>query len=207
MSAFPDMLVVATHNEGKAREISALLAPLGIRVLSAASIGLPEPVENGESFAANALIKSESAAMLSGNWALADDSGLCVDALGSEPGIYSARWAGETKDFKVAGERIHAELLARKANPQGAAAHFICVLALTSPNGESKTFEGRVDGTLTFPPRGAKGFGYDPIFVPQGRDVTFAEMDPNSKQEISHRTKAFTQFVSHMQAQVKKGVS
>jgi XTP/dITP diphosphohydrolase len=191
-------LVIATHNEGKAREIGELLAGIGIQVISAASLGLPEPEETGQTFAENAAIKSESAAKLSGHWALADDSGLCVTALDGAPGIYSARWAGPAKDFAVAFERIRNGLLARGSTPEGAAAYFICLLSLTSPEGITRSFEGRVDGTLTFPPRGTKGFGYDPIFIPAGHRSTFAEMEPAEKQAISHRARAFAAFTAYV---------
>jgi len=191
-------LVVATHNEGKAREIGELLAGIGIKVISAASLGLPEPEETGATFAENATIKSESAAKLSGNYALADDSGLCVTGLDDAPGIYSARWAGPEKDFAVAFDRIHNALLAKNIEPEGVAAHFICLLSLTSPEGITRSFEGRVDGTLTFPPRGAKGFGYDPIFIPAGQRMTFAEMEPEVKQVMSHRARAFAAFTAYL---------
>jgi XTP/dITP diphosphohydrolase len=197
-------LVVATHNEGKAREIGALLTGVGIKVLSAASLGLPEPEETGVTFAENAAIKSESAARLSGNYALADDSGLCVVGLDGAPGIYSARWAGKAKDFRLASERIRNELSAKDITPAGAEAYFICVLALTSPEGRTQTFEGRVDGVLTFPPRGEKGFGYDPIFIPRGLTQTFAEMEPAAKHAISHRAKAFAALTA---ALAKKAAS
>jgi len=194
-------LIIATHNEGKMREIRDLLAPLGIQALSAASLGLPEPEETGTTFAENASIKSESAARLSGDYALADDSGLCVAALDGAPGVYSARWASRDKDFTVAFERIHSELLAKNISPDGAAAYFVCVLSLSSPEGVTLAFEGRVDGTLTFPPRGARGFGYDPIFVPQGYSVTFAQMDPPAKHAMSHRARAFESFSNYVRGQ------
>jgi XTP/dITP diphosphohydrolase len=189
------------------REISELLLPLGLTVVSAGMLGLPEPEENADSFTGNALIKSENAAKLSGYYALADDSGLCVEALGNAPGIYSARWAGATKDFTVAFERIRSELVARGFEPEGARAYFICALSLTSPEGKSESFEGRVDGTLTFRPRGAKGFGYDPIFVPEGHTETFAEMAPEAKHAISHRAHAFAAFTAYFAAQAKKEAS
>jgi XTP/dITP diphosphohydrolase len=200
-------LVVATHNEGKAREIAELLTATGIQIVSAAALGLPEPEETGATFADNALIKSESAAKLSGYHALADDSGLCVAALDGAPGIYSARWAGPGKDFAVASERIRSELVARGIALQGAPAWFICVLALTTPEGKSEVFEGRVDGALTFPPRGLKGFGYDPIFVPEGYSETFAEMEPAAKHAISHRARAFAKFSAYLAAQSRREAS
>ncbi len=185
-------LVLATHNPGKVREIGALLDPFGVDVVSAGELGLPEPVEDGETFVANALIKSRAAAEASGIPALADDSGLCVHALDGEPGIHSARWAGPDKDFMMAMGRIE-ELLGDRVDRR---AHFVCVLALSWPDGHDEVFEGAVHGTLEWPPRGEKGFGYDPMFVPEGRNVTFAEMDPDRKHEISHRADAFRKLVS-----------
>lgn len=183
-------LVVASHNMGKVREIEELLSPLGFEVKGAAKLGLPEPAENGTSFTENALIKARSAASISGLPALADDSGLCVGALEGAPGIYSARWAGRDKDFRLAMKRIEHEL---SGNPDRRA-FFVCVLALVTPTGHEETFEGRVYGTLTFPPRGERGFGYDPIFVPEGHRFTFGEMEPAAKHAMSHRAKAFEKF-------------
>jgi XTP/dITP diphosphohydrolase len=185
-------LVIATHNPGKLREISELIAPLGLVTRGAAELGLPEPEETGATFAENALLKARSAATLSGLPALADDSGLCVAALNGAPGIYSARWAGAGKDFAVAMARVQSEL---DGNPDRRA-YFICVLALATPEGSSETFEGRVYGALTFPPRGERGFGYDPIFIPEGYRFTFGEMDPAAKHAMSHRAKAFDKFVA-----------
>lgn len=193
-------LVIASHNEGKVREIRELLAPEGVEVISAAELNLPEPEENGADFAANARIKSESAAKLSGRYALSDDSGLCIPALGSAPGIYSARWAGKDKNFAAAMQKIHDELKVRHIEPNGQPAYFICVLALTSPEGKTQIFEGRVDGTLVFPARGKKGFGYDPIFVPQGYEETFGEMDAERKHSMSHRARAFASFMERVAA-------
>lgn len=190
-------LLIATHNEGKAREIGDLLTGVKIQVVSAAALRLPEPEETGASFTENAAIKSESAARLSGHWALADDSGLCVTGLNGAPGIYSARWA-EGKNFAPAFERIRQELSAKHISPTGASAYFICVLSLTSPEGKTQSFEGRVDGTLTFPPRGDKGFGYDPIFIPSDGAQTFAEMEPAAKHAISHRARAFDAFTQFL---------
>lgn len=190
-------LVIASHNAGKVREIAELLVPCNVEVISAAALGLAEPEENGASFEANAAIKSTHAAA-SGHWALADDSGLCVEALGGAPGIYSARWAGATKDFAAAAEKIRHEIERVGADPQGAHAYFICVLSLCSPQGEVKAFEGRIDGRLTFPPRGAKGFGYDPIFIPDGFMQTFAEMDAAQKHSMSHRARAFEKFIAYV---------
>lgn len=188
-------LVIATHNAGKVREIAALLAPYGLHVTSAAEHALPEPVEDGASFAANAEIKARATAQATGLPALADDSGLGVAALDGAPGIHSARWGGPAKDFTLAMNKVRAELEARGIAATGAAAWFICDLCLCLPDGTTHHFEGRIDGTLCFPPRGGKGFGYDPIFVPEGRDLTFAEMDSAEKQAMSHRARAFALLV------------
>ena len=180
-------LVIATHNKGKAKEIAELLAGRVETVLTAGELGLPEPVEDGETFVENALIKARSGAKESGKLCLADDSGLAVNALGGAPGIYSARWAGEEKDFGKAMETVMNSL--NEFEDKSAA--FICVLALCWPDGREEVFEGRVEGHIVWPPRGDKGFGYDPIFVPRGYDVTFAEMEPEEKHKISHRADAF----------------
>jgi XTP/dITP diphosphohydrolase len=193
-------LVIASHNEGKVREIRALLASTGITVISAGALNLPEPEETGSTFVENAILKSSHASLLSGHSALADDSGLCVPALDGAPGIYSARWAGKNKDFSPAMQRIHEELIAKGVEPDGQSAYFICVLSLTTAEGVTNTFEGRVDGTLVFPPRGNKGFGYDPLFVPQGYSDTFGEMEPDAKHAISHRAQAFEKFTAYLQA-------
>lgn len=184
-------LVLATHNPGKVREIATLLAPYDVEVVAAGDLGLPEPEETGSTFAENALLKARAAATASGLPALADDSGLCVWALFGEPGIYSARWAGPDKDFTKAMARVHDELMMEDDR----SASFICALALAQPDGAAEVFEGRVDGTLIWPPRGDKGFGYDPMFVPQGHDVTFGEMNPVAKHAISHRARAFALLV------------
>ena len=186
-------LVVASHNEGKVREIKALLGPHGIVPVSAGSLGLPEPEETGLTFAANAELKARASAQGSGHAALADDSGLCVEALGGDPGIYSARWAGETKDFRIAMTRIQDELRAKGLTTS--AAKFVCALSLALPSGEIQTFEGEVHGTLTFPPCGDHGFGYDPIFIADGMDQTFGEIDPAQKHAMSHRAKAFEKLL------------
>ena len=186
--------MIASHNPGKVREILEMLGPFGIEPVSAAELDLPEPVETGTTFLANAELKALQAADLSGLPALADDSGLCVEALGGEPGIFSARWAGETKDFGVAMRRVNDALAA--VGPEASRdAHFVCVLALAWPDGHVEWFEGRVDGTLVWPPRGTGGFGYNPIFQPLGSDQTFAEM-PDAKKAISHRADAFRQMVA-----------
>jgi XTP/dITP diphosphohydrolase len=184
-------LVVATHNPGKLREIAELLAPFDVEALSAAALGLPEPAETGDSFAANAVLKAEAAAAGSGLPALADDSGLCVAALGGRPGIHSARWAGAGKDFAVAMRRVRQEL---GDNPDRRA-WFLCALAYAAPGSETQVFEGRIEGVLLFPPRGTRGFGYDPIFQPDGEMITFGEMDPRRKHAMSHRARAFEKFV------------
>lgn len=187
-----DKLVIASHNQGKVREIGALLAPFGIEVVSAGQLDLPEPEETGDSFTANAELKARAAAERSGLPALADDSGLAVHALDGKPGIYSARWAGPEKDFTAAMKRVQEEL----GDSADRGAHFTCALSLAWPDGHVETFEGRVYGTLVYPPRGTRGFGYDPIFVPDGHDVTFGEMDPEKKHEISHRADAFRQLIA-----------
>lgn len=187
-------LVIATHNAGKLREIGDILAPLEIPVVSAGELGLPEPEETGATFIDNALLKAHAAAQASGLPALADDSGLSVTCLDGAPGIYSARWAGPSKDFAMAGERIANEIRAKGVQPTGAKAAFVCVLALALPSGEAWHFTGTVEGALTFPARGDKGFGYDPIFIAKGDTLTFAEIEPAAKHAISHRAHAFTQF-------------
>jgi XTP/dITP diphosphohydrolase len=190
-----DRLVVASHNQGKLREIMALLAPFGIKAVGAAELGLPEPEETGSSFAENATLKAEAAMKGSGLSSLADDSGLCVAALDNAPGIYSARWAGPAKDFRLAMRRVEEEL--RQTGSHDTRAFFICVLALAAPHAQTQVFEGRIYGSLTFPPRGDKGFGYDPIFMPEGYRMTFGEMPPAEKHAMSHRARAFAKFVSH----------
>ena len=190
----PGKLVIASHNPGKVREILEMLGPYGIEPVSAAELDLPEPEETGTTFLANAELKALQAADLTGLPALADDSGLCVDALNGEPGIFSARWAGETKDFRVAMQRVNDAIEA--TGPDASRdAHFICVLALAWPDGHVEWFEGRVDGTLVWPPRGTGGFGYNPIFMPIGSDQTFAEM-PDAKKAISHRARAFEEMMA-----------
>jgi XTP/dITP diphosphohydrolase len=187
-----EKLVLATHNKGKVREIKDLLAPFNIEVVSAGALGLPEPEETGTTFRANAELKAIAAATAANLPALADDSGLAVDALGGAPGIYSARWAGPDKDFAAAMKRVEQKLNGKKK----VIAHFVCALSLAWPDGSVETFEGILDGTLTFPPRGTKGFGYDPIFIPVGNSVTFGEMDADEKHAISHRAIAFEQLVA-----------
>lgn len=184
-------LVIASHNSGKIREIAELMAPFGVTVVSAGTLGLAEPEETGTSFEANAQLKALAAAQGAGLPALADDSGLCVAALGGAPGIYSARWAGPTKDFGQAMRTIEEKL----AGQDDRRATFVAVLALAWPDGHVETFRGEVHGTLTWPPRGTRGFGYDPIFVPDGRTETFGEMEPAAKHAISHRAAAFRKLV------------
>lgn len=195
-------LVIATHNAGKLKEIAALLAPYGIECLSAGSLGLPEPEETGTTFVENALIKAQAAAEAAQLPALADDSGLSVTALGGRPGVYTADWAerqrfeGEPgRDWYLAMGKVEG-LLAAQGPQVDRGAWFSCVLALAWPSGETAVYEGRVDGALTWPPRGALGFGYDPVFVPQGRGQTFAEIDPAEKHLISHRADAFAKLVA-----------
>jgi XTP/dITP diphosphohydrolase len=185
-----DRLVIASHNPGKLEEIAALLAPFAGKTIAAGSLGIPEPEETGDSFEANAALKARAAAAASELPALADDSGLVVPALGGAPGIYSARWAGPAKDFRVAMERVHRELGDKDRN-----AAFVAVLALAWPDGPTELFRGEVEGSLTWPPRGDRGFGYDPIFIPQGATLTFGEIDPVEKHRISHRARAFAKLV------------
>lgn len=202
--------VIASHNAGKLREIEALLVPYGVEPISAAELDLPEPDEIGTSFIDNADLKARAAADLSGLPALSDDSGLCVEALGDRPGIFSARWAlvdshvaseagpgaiEGARDFDRAMRRVEEELQA--AGPDASRnAHFVCALALCWPDGTSEWFEGRVDGTLVWPPRGDRGFGYDPMFVPSGHSRTFGEMEPEEKHAMSHRADAFRKLVA-----------
>jgi XTP/dITP diphosphohydrolase len=191
-------IVAATHNSGKLREIGELLSPFGVEPVGAGALGLTEPEETGATFRDNAALKARAAARASGLVALADDSGLCVDALDGAPGVQSARWAGETRDFGAAMARVERELEARGAKPPWRAS-FVSVLALAWPEGAVETFEGRVDGTLVFPPRGTAGFGYDPIFRPDGHERTFGEMSSEEKHglpadgslALSHRARAF----------------
>ncbi len=185
-------LVIATHNPGKLEEIAALLAPFGVAVVGAAELGLDEPEETGLSFAENAEIKAHAAAVATGLPALADDSGLAVAALGGAPGIYSARWAGTAGDFGAAMARVEAEL----GDTPDRRARFVAALTLAWPDGHCETFEGRVDGTLVAPPRGTRGFGYDPMFLPDDRTETFGEMEPTEKHKISHRADAFGKLVA-----------
>lgn len=188
-------LVLATHNAGKLREIAALLAPHGVDAVGAAALGLAEPEETGDSFVANAALKARAAAA-TGLPALADDSGLVVPALGGAPGIHSARWAGPERNFATAMERLRQELDGDWITASDFSAYFVCALALVWPDGHCDAVEGRVYGRLDWPPRGDKGFGYDPIFSPRGHDITFGEMEPEAKHAISHRADAFRKLVA-----------
>jgi XTP/dITP diphosphohydrolase len=197
-------IAIATHNSGKLREMRELLAPYGIDAQSAGELGLGEPDETGKTFAANARIKAEAAAKATGKAAFADDSGLVVEALGGEPGIHSARWAGPDKDFRGAMNRIQTLLIERGAKePSQRRAHFIAALCLAWPDGHVEAFEGRVDGFVAWPPRGFLGFGYDPLFQPDGFDRTFGEMSAEEKhglppqgQGLSHRARAFVKLAA-----------
>jgi XTP/dITP diphosphohydrolase len=184
-------LVVATHNPGKVKELTAILEDR-FALVSAGELGLPEPDETETSFVGNALLKARAAAQASGLIALADDSGLSVAALDGQPGIYSARWAGPTKDFAIAMGKVEDRLEASGSDDK--AAWFTCALAVAWPDGPSVVVEGEVHGTLTFPMRGARGFGYDPIFIPAGFSETFGEMDPAAKDAMSHRARAFAKL-------------
>ena len=188
-----DTLVMASHNPGKVREIRELLIPFGLHVVGADELELEEPEETENSFAGNAELKARAAANATHHFALSDDSGLAVTALDGAPGIYSARWAGGSKDFAIAMARIEREL--REKNATDHSAKFVCALTLAAPHGEARTFEGEVHGTLTFPPRGSNGFGYDPIFIAAGMSQTFGEIDPAIKHGMSHRFRAFEKLV------------
>ena len=185
-------LVLASHNKGKLREIEALLRPLGIEVISAGALGLPEPEEDAPDFAGNARIKAVAAATASGLPALSDDSGFCAAALDGAPGVLSARLAGPAKDFGMAMALVNERI---GDNPDRRA-WFIAALCLAWPDGHTETFLGRIDGTVVWPPRGAKGFGYDPMFVPAGAQQTFGEMNPDEKHAVSHRARAFAQVLT-----------
>jgi XTP/dITP diphosphohydrolase len=186
-------LVIASHNKGKLREIDALIAPFGIQALSAGDLGVEEPEETEATFIGNALLKARASALATGLPALADDSGLEVTALDGAPGIYSARWAGEPRDFYAAMAEVERQLVATGSSDRSA--RFVCVLALVLPDGTEHVFEGFVSGNLVYPPRGIRGFGYDPVFVATGQTITFGEMDPDVKHAMSHRADAFAKFV------------
>ncbi|TCM22055.1 XTP/dITP diphosphohydrolase [Novosphingobium sp. PhB165] len=195
-------LVIATHNAGKLKEISALLAPHGLECVSAGELGLPEPKETGTTFVENALLKAHAAAKASGLPALADDSGLSVVALDGRPGVYTADWAERQwfegpkgRDWFMAMGKVEG-LLCEQGPDVDRSCWFSCVLAIAWPDGEEAVYEGRSNGTMTWPPRGTMGFGYDPIFVPDGFEMTFAELDPADKDRISHRADAFAKLVA-----------
>ncbi|MGN6103042.1 MAG: RdgB/HAM1 family non-canonical purine NTP pyrophosphatase [Devosia sp.] len=202
-----DRLVIATHNAGKLREFRDLLAPFDLDLVSAADLDLPEPEETGRTFVENARLKAHAAASASGLPALADDSGLCVDALGGDPGVYTANWAGSAanggRDYMVGMRRVEDALQAAGANtPSRRRGSFRATLCLALPDGRDALFEGRVDGTMVWPPRGQKGFGFDPVFMPDGYDITFGEMPSEDKHSwshgktgLSHRARAFAKFV------------
>ncbi|WP_417667892.1 RdgB/HAM1 family non-canonical purine NTP pyrophosphatase [Roseibium sp.] len=198
----PDRLVVASHNKGKIREINELLAPYGFDVVSAGDLDLPEPEETGTTFEANAELKAVAAAEASGLPALADDSGFCVAALGGDPGIYSARWAGPDKDFAMAMRNVEEKLQAQGATADAdRRGSFVAVLCLAWPDGHKEFFRGEVEGQVVWPPRGEKGFGYDPVFQPDGHERTFGEMTSEEKHgwsrtapALSHRARAFQLF-------------
>jgi XTP/dITP diphosphohydrolase len=204
-----DRLVVASHNAGKIVEINDLVRPFGVEAISAGTLGITEPEETEPTFAGNARLKALHSARASGLPSLSDDSGLEVAALDGAPGIYSARWAGPSKDFAAAMRKVADELTARRAwEGAGPRANFMCALCLAWPDGATQVFEGRVDGQLVWPPRGKRGFGYDAMFLPDtdviagvmgtaaGKHLTFGEMDPEAKHAISHRARAFAQFVT-----------
>jgi XTP/dITP diphosphohydrolase len=198
-----DKIVVASHNPGKVREIADLLRPLGIDTVSADELDLPEPEETETTFEGNARLKAEAAAAASGLAALSDDSGLCVDALGGAPGIFSARWAGPSKDFRIAMQKVEHELRDRYAlSPDQRNAHFVCALCLAIPGQEPRVYRGEVHGVMVWPPRGERGFGYDPVFQPEGHQITFGEMDPDAKHAMSHRARAFAQLVGELKAAI-----
>lgn len=189
----PGQLIIASHNDGKVREINDLVSPLGVEAVSAKKLGLDDPEETGTTYAENAILKAKAAALASGLPALADDSGLSVTALSGAPGIFSARWAGEPRDFDAAMAKVKAAL--DESGTEDFSARFVCALCLAWPDGHTQTYEGEIAGTLVFPPRGDKGFGYDPIFVAHDYDLTFAEMDPEEKHAISHRADAFRKLI------------
>ncbi len=195
-------LVIASHNAGKVREIADLLAPYGADVVSAGELGLDEPDETETTFAGNARIKAHAAAKASGLPALSDDSGLAVDALKGQPGVRTANWAEtpQGRDFGLAMEKVSVALHVAKA-PEPRRAQFVCALCLAWPDGEDEVFEGEVHGSLVWPPRGERGFGYDPMFLPDGESETFGEMAPERKHAMSHRARAFEQLVAACFAQ------
>ena len=189
-------IVIATHNKGKLEEFASLLKPHGVEAVSAGALGLPEPAETEHTFAGNARLKALSAMKASGLIAVSDDSGLCVEALGGEPGVYTADWAGPDRDWNRAMRLVEEKLAAKGANtPEKRQDSFACTLCVIWPDGEERIYEGRAQGTLVWPPRGVLGHGYDPMFVPDGETRTFAEMDPQEKNLISHRARALEKLV------------
>ena len=189
-------IVIATHNKGKLEEFAALLKPYGVEAVSAGALGLPEPVETENTFAGNARIKALSAMKASGLIAVSDDSGLCVEALEGEPGVYTADWAGPDRDWNRAMRLVEEKLQAKGATtPDQRRAYFACTLCVMWPDGEERIYEGRAQGSLAWPPRGVLGHGYDPVFVPQGGTRTFAELSHEEKNLISHRARALEQLV------------
>ena len=191
-----ERIVVATHNKGKLAEFAALLQPHGVTAVSAGELGLPEPKETETTFAGNARLKARAAMRASGLITLADDSGLCVDALDGEPGVYTADWAGPTRDWTLAMGRVQEKLMDKSATtPEQRRASFVCTLCVVWPDGEERLYEGRAPGHLVWPPRGTLGHGYDPMFVPNGETQTFAELDPSAKNRISHRARALARLV------------
>ena len=192
-------VIVASHNSGKVREIKSLLKPYSFTIQSASDLKIKEPRETGKNFIENAILKAKFVSKKSGCIALADDSGLCINLLNGEPGIYSARWAGKNKDFKLAIKKIEKKLV--KIDPNSNIkyrSHFCCALALSFPNGQTISFQGKVYGQLQFPAKGLNGFGYDPIFVPNGYKKTFGEMNYSFKERISHRQKAFKKLKKYL---------
>ena len=189
-------IVIASHNKGKIIEFSDLFKDYKLKLSSSADYNIQEPEENGSSFADNALIKAKATMLGSGKISISDDSGLCIDCLNGEPGIHSARWAGPNKDFSAAMEKINEKIF--EMNPENTNAHFFCALAAVWPNGEYKIYEGAVHGSLRFPPQGNLGFGYDPIFIPTGFDISFGEMEPLKKHSMSHRAVAFNKLKSEL---------
>jgi XTP/dITP diphosphohydrolase len=189
-------IVIATHNKGKLEEFAALLKPYGVEAVSAGALGLPEPVETESTFTGNARIKALSAMKASGLIAVSDDSGLCVEALGGEPGVYTADWAGPDRDWNRAMRLVEEKLQAKGATtPEQRRAYFACTLCVIWPDGEERIYEGRAHGSLAWPPRGALGHGYDPVFMPDGETRSFAELAPEEKNRISHRAKALELLV------------
>ena len=187
-------IVLATHNKGKISEFSLMMKPFGLGVISASDLDLPEPEETGKTFEENAILKAKAGALASGKVVLADDSGLSVNAIDGKPGIYSARWAGEQKDFDMAMSKVNEEL----GNNADRRAAFIAVIAVAWPDGQVETFEGRVEGEIVWPPRGNGGFGYDPIFQPAKEERTFGQMSPEEKKSMSHRGNAFKKMIDSL---------